>query len=52
MPKNAFFAKRLKRSNSIIAKLERFDDMRLKTMQDIGGCRAILVNEKKLRLSL
>ncbi len=44
----AIFAKRLKRYVSIVLKLARYDKMKLKTMQDIGGCRAILTNEKKL----
>lgn len=47
--KSAIFAKRLKRYVSIVAKLRRFDQMKLKNMQDIGGCRAIVSNEKKLR---
>ena len=44
----AVFAKRPKRSQSIINKLQRFDKMSLRTMNDIGGCRVILSNEKKL----
>ena len=47
--KKSIFAKRLKRYISIIDKLKRFKSMKLKNMQDIGGCRAILTNEKKLR---
>ncbi len=47
--KNAIFAKRLKRYISIIIKLLRFESMKLKNMQDIGGCRAVLTSEKKLR---
>lgn len=47
--KSAIFAKRLKRSVSIIMKLRRFTDMKLKNMQDIGGCRAIVSNPKKLQ---
>lgn len=46
--KNALFAKRLKRYVSISRKLQRFDRMSLKNMQDIGGCRAIVATEKKL----
>jgi ppGpp synthetase/RelA/SpoT-type nucleotidyltranferase len=46
--KNAIFAKRLKRFISIVRKLDRFRSMKLKNMQDIGGCRAILASEKKL----
>jgi ppGpp synthetase/RelA/SpoT-type nucleotidyltranferase len=44
----AIFAKRLKRFPSIVLKLERFPKMNLKNMQDIGGCRIILVNSKKV----
>ena len=47
--KTALFAKRLKRYVSISRKLQRYDRMSLKNMQDIGGCRAIVANEKKLR---
>lgn len=50
--KAAIFAKRRKRYNSIVKKLHRFDKMSLKNMQDIGGCRAIVSNEKKLRQSV
>lgn len=46
--KNAIFAKRLKRYVSIVSKLRRFRKMKLKNMQDIGGCRAIVSNPKKL----
>lgn len=46
--KTAIFAKRLKRYISIVAKLRRFPKMKLKNMQDIGGCRAIVSNTKKL----
>ena len=37
-------AQRLKRRSSILAKLERFEDMELWDMQDIGGCRAVVRN--------
>lgn len=47
--KNALFAKRLKRYDSIVRKLQRFDKMTLKKMQDIGGCRAIVASEKKIQ---
>ena len=52
--KSAILAKRLKRHVSIVGKLRRFksENMKLKNMQDIGGCRAILKNEKKLRQAL
>jgi ppGpp synthetase/RelA/SpoT-type nucleotidyltranferase len=46
--KTAIFAKRLKRYPSIVLKLRRFPKMKLKNMQDIGGCRAIISNPKKL----
>lgn len=46
--KSAIFAKRLKRQPSIVFKLRRFPKMKLKNMQDIGGCRAIVSNKKKL----
>lgn len=44
----AVIAKRLKRMPSIINKLRRFKGMKLRSMQDIGGCRAILANEKRV----
>jgi len=47
--KNAIFAKRLKRHTSIVKKLLRFQRMKLKNMQDIGGCRVVLTNQKKLK---
>ena len=47
--KTAFTAKRLKRYESIVSKLKRFDDMKLKNMQDIGGCRVVVSSLKKLR---
>lgn len=47
--KKALFAKRLKRHISIVGKLQRFKKMKLKNMQDIGGCRVILSTDKKLR---
>src|SRR5687768_1585192 len=36
----ALIAQRLKRVESIFRKLQRFQDMSLARMQDIGGCRA------------
>lgn len=39
---NALVAQRLKRLESIQAKLMRFETMNLSQMQDIGGCRAVL----------
>ncbi|MBQ4853928.1 RelA/SpoT domain-containing protein [Rhodanobacter sp. B2A1Ga4] len=38
----ALTAQRLKRAPSIIAKLQRFEKMKLDRMQDIGGCRAVM----------
>src|ERR1035437_8570998 len=46
--RKAIFAKRLKRSVSIGKKLNRWSTMKLRTMQDIGGGRAIVSNRKKL----
>lgn len=46
---------RLKRTPSIVSKLKRFDKMKLRNMQDIAGCRAILDSTKnvyKLRREL
>lgn len=45
---SAIFAKRLKRYSSIVIKLKRFPTMKLKNMQDIGGCRAIISTPKKI----
>ncbi len=45
----AFVAQRLKRSQSIILKLQRTESMQLSRMQDIAGLRAILSNIKKVR---
>lgn len=46
--KNALYAKRLKRYPSIQLKLRRFPEMSLKNMQDVGGCRVIVANSKKV----
>lgn len=46
--RKAITAKRLKRIPSIVKKLRRFKDMKLRNMQDIGGCRAILETEKQV----
>lgn len=40
--KNIIVAQRLKRMDSIIKKLQRFPDMSLWRMQDLGGCRMIV----------
>jgi hypothetical protein len=42
--KNAIVAQRLKRLSSITVKLGRNKHMKLSQMQDLGGCRAILVS--------
>lgn len=39
---DAIVVQRLKRLESIIGKLERFPDMNLYRMQDLGGCRVIV----------
>lgn len=39
---NAIVVQRLKRLDSIIGKLERFPDMDLYRMEDLGGCRVIV----------
>jgi ppGpp synthetase/RelA/SpoT-type nucleotidyltranferase len=44
---NAIYGQRLKRLNSIIIKLKRFNT-RLSSMQDIGGCRVVLSDFKKV----
>lgn len=41
---DAIVVQRLKRLESIIGKLERFPDMNLYRMQDLGGCRVIVDN--------
>jgi len=46
---DAIVAQRLKRTPSIIAKLKRFESMKLARMQDIGGLRAIVWSLPKLR---
>lgn len=42
-------AQRIKRMSSIHHKLDRFPNMRLSQMQDIGGCRAIVTNIEHVR---
>lgn len=44
--KDCIVAQRLKRMPSIVTKLQRFPDMNLARMQDIGGCRIILSSIK------
>ena len=43
---SAFVAQRLKRMPTIIKKLQRFPDMQLERMQDIGGIRVVLKHSK------
>jgi hypothetical protein len=45
---NVPVAQRLKRREQIINKLVRLDSMRLWTMGDIGGCRAVLSNRQQV----
>ena len=45
----AFVAQRLKRTPTIIDKLERYPQMKLSRMQDIGGCRAVLPSVSNAR---
>jgi len=45
----AIVAQRLKRITSIIGKLRRFPNMKLSTMQDIGGLRAVVSPVVKVR---
>ena len=44
----AIVAQRLKRTPSILLKLRKHKTMRLSAMQDIGGLRAILANNKEV----
>lgn len=46
--KQTIISRRLKRQPSIFAKLTRFPNMQLNTMQDIGGVRIILKNKKEV----
>lgn len=47
--KSVILAKRLKRTESIIKKLDRYKNtMYLSTMNDIGGCRIVVSNIKKV----
>lgn len=45
--KKSIVVKRLKRTASIEKKLKRFSRMKLRNIQDIAGCRSILVVPKK-----
>jgi hypothetical protein len=46
---DAIVAQRLKRAPSILAKLQRFEGMKLARMQDIGGLRAVVRNVARVR---
>lgn len=46
---DVLISQRLKRLPSIAAKLRRIRRLRLSTIQDIGGCRAVLSSEKRAR---
>ena len=46
--KNALVAQRLKRTPSIVAKLDRFPKMNLSRMQDIAGLRAVVADTDKV----
>lgn len=45
---NALIAQRIKRVPSIVTKLHRYPAMRLDRMQDLGGCRAIVSDIKRV----
>jgi putative GTP pyrophosphokinase len=46
---DAIVAQRLKRAPSIILKLQRFEEMNLARMQDIGGLRAVVSSPARVR---
>lgn len=46
---DATIAQRIKRLPSIVGKIERYPDMKLSRMQDIGGCRAVLADVDAVR---
>lgn len=45
---SALVVQRLKRLASIIAKLERFENMKVSQIQDIGGCRAVVSSVRRV----
>ncbi|MEQ8844744.1 MAG: RelA/SpoT domain-containing protein [Phycisphaerales bacterium] len=45
---HALVSQRLKRTPSVLSKLNRFHSMKLSQMQDIGGCRAVVRNRREL----
>ncbi len=44
----AIMAQRIKRLSSIEAKLSRNENMKLSQMQDLGGCRAVLITSRRV----
>jgi len=46
---SSVIAQRIKRMSSIEAKLRRFKTMQMCQMQDLGGCRAIVISNSKVR---
>ena len=46
--KHPVFSKRLKRAESIRSKLRVHKGMSLRRMQDVGGCRVVVANNKKV----
>lgn len=46
---DAIVAQRIKRMPSIVGKVQRFPEMKLSRMQDIGGCRAVLNDIESVR---
>jgi ppGpp synthetase/RelA/SpoT-type nucleotidyltranferase len=47
--RDAIVAQRLKRAPSIVTKLQRFENMKLARMQDIGGLRAVVSTVARVR---
>lgn len=48
--KNAICVQRLKRIKAILIKLERFPDMKLSRIEDVGGCRIVMPNVELARV--
>ncbi|WP_151193304.1 RelA/SpoT domain-containing protein [Cysteiniphilum sp. JM-1] len=48
LDKGAILSQRLKRTPSITAKLQRYLEMKLSRMQDIGGCRCVLASKEQV----
>jgi hypothetical protein len=46
---HALVAQRLKRTPSVVQKLRRFPKMQLSRMQDIGGCRAVVMSATEVQ---